>query len=95
MTLLDSNMHALPLDLSRARCVPVDGALLFFDRDTGLNVRVQDERTRECVLLAPRAIQFDVPGGLSFEGTVNATGTQMTGTLSELSRRYGDILDKR
>ena len=44
---------------------------------------------------SPRSIQFDVPGGLSFEGTVNATGTQMTGTLSELSRRYGEILDKR
>jgi len=44
---------------------------------------------------SPRAVSFDVPGGLSFVGTANAAATQMTGTLSEGSRDYGEILDRK
>ena len=43
---------------------------------------------------SPRVVEFDVPGGLSFVGTVNPGATQMTGTLSEGSRNYGDVLDR-
>jgi hypothetical protein len=44
---------------------------------------------------SPRAVAFDVPGGLSFVGTANAAGTQLTGTLSEGSRDYGDVLERQ
>jgi hypothetical protein len=39
-------------------------------------------------------VEFDVPGGLSFNGTANAAVNEMTGTLEELSRRYGEVLVK-
>jgi MoaA/NifB/PqqE/SkfB family radical SAM enzyme len=42
------------------RAFPLDGALLFFDRDTGQNILVDGEETRELVQLAPRSIQFGI-----------------------------------
>lgn len=42
-----------------------------------------------------RRVEFDVPGGLSFVGTANPGATQMTGTLTEGSRDYGEVLEKR
>lgn len=42
------------------RSVPLDGALLLFDRDEGWNVRIEDERTRGLRMRAPRAIQFAI-----------------------------------
>jgi hypothetical protein len=44
---------------------------------------------------APRTVVFDVPGGLSFAGTVSADAMAIPGTLSEGSRNYGDILDRQ
>jgi hypothetical protein len=44
---------------------------------------------------APRSVAFDVPGGLSFAGTVSADAMAIPGTLSEGSRNYGDILDRQ
>lgn len=40
----------------------------------------------------PRAVEFDVEGGLGFTGNSDAAANEMTGTLSEGSRRYGEIL---
>lgn len=47
------------------------------------------------VVTSPRSIQFDVPGRLSFVGTADEGASQMTGTLSEGSRNFGDVLDRQ
>jgi hypothetical protein len=44
------------------------------------------------VVRHPRAVAFDVPGGISFAGVADATASQMVGQLSEGSRRFGEVL---
>lgn len=68
----------------------ITGRLLGFK-----NVRFDPAPTLAGMVTSPRSVQFDVPGGLSFVGTANAGATQMTGTLSEGSRNYGEVLDKQ
>lgn len=57
-------------------------------------VNLDPQPTLSGTVKSPRVVEFDVPGGLSFVGTVNPGATQMTGTLSELSRNYGEVLDR-
>jgi MoaA/NifB/PqqE/SkfB family radical SAM enzyme len=42
------------------RAFPLNGALLLFDRETGQNILLDGEETRELVPLAPRSIQFGI-----------------------------------
>jgi MoaA/NifB/PqqE/SkfB family radical SAM enzyme len=51
--------HAL-LPLAHLRPFPLDGALLLFDRDTGLNALCDGPETAHLCQLAPRAVQFGI-----------------------------------
>ncbi len=45
------------------RLVPLDGALLAFDRETGLSFVFEGEETAHLVAAAPRALQFAITNG--------------------------------
>lgn len=50
----------VPAPFAHLRRFPLDGALLLFDRDRGLNVRCEGEETAHLRQRAPRAIQFGI-----------------------------------
>lgn len=56
------NLHSIPVpkQLANLRRFSLDGALLLFDRDTGLNALCEGEETEELKQLAPRMVQFGV-----------------------------------
>jgi MoaA/NifB/PqqE/SkfB family radical SAM enzyme len=51
---------SLPDSLSRLRQFPLDGALLLFDRDSGLNALCDGVETTHFRQIAPRAVQFGI-----------------------------------
>jgi MoaA/NifB/PqqE/SkfB family radical SAM enzyme len=50
----------VPLALAHLRRFPLDGALLLFDRDTGLNALCDGPETADLRQIAPRAVQFGI-----------------------------------
>lgn len=50
----------IPAALAHLRRFPLDGALLLFDRDTGLNVLCDGPETTHLRQLAPRVVQFGI-----------------------------------
>lgn len=50
----------VPEPLASLRRFPLDGALLLFDRDTGLNARCEGPETAHLRQRAPRALQFAI-----------------------------------
>lgn len=50
----------VPAWLAHLRRFPLDGALLLFDRETGLNARCEGEVTRHLRMRAPRVVQFSI-----------------------------------
>ena len=51
---------AVPTWLAGLRRFPLDGALLLFDRRTGLNARCEGEETAHLRMRAPRVVQFGI-----------------------------------
>lgn len=54
----DLNRVSVPAGLSHLRRFPMDGALLLFDRDSGLNALCDGEETMHLRQVAPRVVQF-------------------------------------
>lgn len=50
----------LPAPLSHLRQFPLDGALLLFDRETGLNALCDGTETANLRQVAPRVVQFGI-----------------------------------
>jgi hypothetical protein len=50
----------LPPALAGLRRFPLDGALLLFDRDSGLNALCDGPETAELRQIAPRVVQFGI-----------------------------------
>jgi MoaA/NifB/PqqE/SkfB family radical SAM enzyme len=57
-----TDLQSIPVPqwLSHLRRFPLDGALLLFDRETGLNARCEGEETRHLRMVAPRVVQFGI-----------------------------------
>lgn len=56
------NLHSIPVpeQLAKLRRFSLDGALLLFDRDTGLNALCEGEETADLKQLAPRMVQLGI-----------------------------------
>lgn len=54
------DLIAVPAWLSHLRRFPLDGALLLFDRRSGLNARCEGEETAHLRMRAPRVVQFGI-----------------------------------
>lgn len=63
MNSIESEGLDIPAAFSGFRQFPLDGALLLFDRDSGLNVLFDGPETSHLSQLAPRAIQFGITNG--------------------------------
>jgi len=57
---IDAIVAGLPVELAAARCFPMHGALLLFDRDTGRNVLCDGPETAGLRPVAPRVVQFGI-----------------------------------
>ena len=62
MTILSTYRDFLPPALQKInwQTHPLDGALLLFDRDTGLNIKLEGEETTDLVRVAPRTLLIAV-----------------------------------
>ncbi len=52
--------------LDRPRAVPLDGALITFDRRTGVALIAEGDETRELVMRAPRVVQMGITNACNF-----------------------------
>lgn len=77
------------------RRVPWDGGLLFFDRDSGWNVLVESEHTRDLRMAAPRAVQLAITNGCNLACTFCSrdTRTPSTWTVSSALTLLRDLAD--